>query len=460
MNPKMRSAMLEATRLTNAGQLAEATAAIQHALGGGSAPHGGSAARGDGPDHVRAGSGHATTRHSEAVIEGSYRVVGSNRSSASSAGGNASSGTSAGTKADSDTGTSQGTSRDTHESPFRSRRPRHSHWGREAPSAFRSRAKRRQHKPGDATAPGRFLTENFSNHAGTLTYKLYVPAAYQGQSLPLVVMLHGCTQNPDDFAAGTRMNQLAETTPCLVAYPAQSQSANMSRCWNWFKTSDQQRDQGEPAIIAGITREIAAAYAVDRDRIYVAGLSSGGSMAAIMGAAYPDVFAAVAVHSGPDHANAHDLPSAFAAMHGGGAMPGLQPGEAHRKTERAKPFVPNIMFHGDQDYTVRPRSRDEVSEHWDSTPRQGHGPQAADAGLDASQQRGQVPRGHAYTRSVYRDPAGRAVAEHWLIHGAGHAWSGGSASGSYTDARGPDATAEMMRFFGEHRLSDWRITGR
>jgi poly(hydroxyalkanoate) depolymerase family esterase len=329
-----------------------------------------------------------------------------------------------------------------------------------APSAFRPQPTRPQYKSPEAPAPGRFLTENFSNHAGTLSYKLYVPAAYHGQSLPLVVMLHGCTQNPDDFAAGTRMNQLAETTPCLVAYPAQSQSANMSRCWNWFKASDQQRDQGEPAVIAGITREIAGAYAVDMDRIYVAGLSSGGAMAAIMGATYPDLFAAMGIHSAPDYTNAHDLPSAFAAMHGGGAMSGFPQGEVNQKTKPSKQFVPNIMFHGDQDYTVRPGSSDQVSEYWNSTPRPGHGRLAADAGLDVSQQRGQVPGGHAYTQSVYRDPAGKAVAEHWLIHGAGHAWSGGSVSGTYTDARGPDATGEMMRFFREHRLSDGAKTGR
>jgi Esterase PHB depolymerase len=109
----------------------------------------------------------------------------------------------------------------------------------------------------------RFLAGSYSNQAGSRAYKLYVPSSHHGQSLPLVVMLHGCTQSPEDFAAGTRMNLLAEEHGCLVAYPAQSASANISRCWNWFKAEDQQRDAGEPSLIAGITRQIMAQYPVD-----------------------------------------------------------------------------------------------------------------------------------------------------------------------------------------------------
>ncbi|MCP1677070.1 poly(hydroxyalkanoate) depolymerase family esterase [Natronocella acetinitrilica] len=409
MNQTLHAVMLEATRLTNAGQLAEATAMIQRALNGNPAPTSGGSTSEYATETRRSAPGHSTARREEDVIEGSFHVVGSNGS----------------------------------------RRP---HGRKDGPCAFRARPASPRQKPQEAPAPGRFLARTFSNKGGSLNYKLYVPTAYREQPLPLVIMLHGCTQSPDDFAAGTRMNHLAETTPCLVAYPAQNQSANISRCWNWFKPSDQQRDQGEPAVIAGITREIARVYAVDSRRIYVAGLSSGGSMAAIMGATYPDLFAAVGIHSGPDYSNAHDLPSAFAAMHGSTVTFGLRQGATSRTARPGRPFVPNIMFHGDQDHTVRPGESDTVSEHWGTHRSSGHSENGADAALDVRRQHGQVPNGHTYTQSSFRDPAGKVMAEHWLIHGAGHAWSGGSASGTYTDGRGPDASAEMLRFFLEHKL--------
>jgi poly(hydroxyalkanoate) depolymerase family esterase len=277
---------------------------------------------------------------------------------------------------------------------------------------------------------GEFIAGSYTHQHGTRPYKLYIPTGYAtGKALPLVVMLHGCTQNPDDFAAGTRMNLLAEERQCFVLYPAQTRSANRSQCWNWFKRAHQRRDKGEPAIIVGMTREVLKRYGIDAHKVYVAGLSAGGAMAAVMGAAYPDVYAAVGVHSGLPVGSAHDLPSAFAAMRG--APPASPSGAA------AGRVVPAIVFHGDRDATVHPRNGEQVATQCVNR----------NESIDVVVERGQAPGGHTYTRSIHRDAAGRVVLEHWEVHGAGHAWCGGSARGSYTDPRGPDAAREMLRFF-------------
>lgn len=277
--------------------------------------------------------------------------------------------------------------------------------------------------------PGEFVDGSYTNAAGSRAYKLYIPSSYTGQPMPLVVMLHGCTQDPDDFARGTQMNLLAEELHCLVVYPAQSQQANPSRCWNWFNAVDQQRGQGEPSIIAGITETIIHNHAVDTRQVYVAGLSAGGAMATIMGTLYPDLYAAVGVHSGLPFASAHDLPSALAAMKG----------NFGRAQSSAKP-IPIIVFHGDKDTTVHPANGDELFKQGSHS--------ASNAPVVEP---GRVPDGYAYTRTVHQHPDGTPLAEQWLIHGAGHAWSGGSAHGSYTDGKGPDASREMMRFFQTKR---------
>jgi len=264
-------------------------------------------------------------------------------------------------------------------------------------------------------APGRFIKRGFTNHAGTRAYKTYLPARYHGQSLPLIVMLHGCKQTPDDFAAGTRMNEAADQLGFIVVYPTQARTANFSRCWNWFGPRDQERDKGEPSLIAGITRQVIARYNVDQRRVYVAGLSAGGAMAAVMGATYPDLYAAVGVHSGLPYASAHDAASALLAMRG------------HRPATGAPlPTVPTIVFHGDRDDTVHPNN--------------------GAFGIGEAQVQAETGEagGRTYTRTVHR---GRPSLEHWLVHGAGHAWSGGSPKASYTDPSGPDATREMLRFF-------------
>jgi len=280
---------------------------------------------------------------------------------------------------------------------------------------------------------GRFIEGHYSNAAGSRAYKLFVPSCYNGQPLPLVVMLHGCTQSPDDFAAGTRMNFIGDQRACLVVYPAQRSDANQAKCWNWFRRDDQQRDRGEPSLIAGITRQIMRDYAVDPRRIYVAGLSAGAAAAAVMGATYGDLYAAIGVHSGLACGAANDLPSALIAMRQGGGADG--------RVRNDGPPVPTIVFHGDRDSTVHPNNGDQVlaqSMRTTSTQMKVH--------------RGRVPGGHGYTRTVHTDANGCEILEHWTIHGAGHAWSGGSPAGSYTDPRGPDATREMLRFFVAHSL--------
>jgi poly(hydroxyalkanoate) depolymerase family esterase len=287
---------------------------------------------------------------------------------------------------------------------------------------------------------GQFVTGLYSNRAGSRTYKLYVPSGYCGQALPLVVMLHGCTQSPDDFAAGTRMNALAEEHTCLVAYPAQAACANASKCWNWFNPNHQQRGQGEPSLIAGITRQVMRDYSVDSRRVFVAGLSAGAAAAVIMGITYPDLYAAIGAHSGLACGAASDVPSAFAVMRQGEVAASRRSGSAPGDGEYRR-IVPTIVFHGDQDKTVHPRNADQIIA-------QSRANMTVD--LQAMVQHGRVPGGHAYSRTLHADASGRTVLEQWVIHGAGHGWSGGSPAGSYTDPRGPDATQEMLRFFLEH----------
>ena len=281
----------------------------------------------------------------------------------------------------------------------------------------------------------RFVEGMYSSPAGSRAYRLFIPRRYQERPLPLVVMLHGCTQSPDDFAAGTRMNFRAEEQNCLVVYPAQPSHANQAKCWNWFRTADQQRGRGEPSLIAGITRQIMDDYSVDRKRVYVGGLSAGAAAAAIMGATYNDLYAAIGIHSGLACGAATDLPSALVAMRQGGS--------GHKAISDDRTPVPTIVFHGDRDTTVHPNNGGQILEHSVRATR-----------TQKKVHRGQVPGGHAYTRTILSDARGRAMLEHWNIHGAGHAWSGGSPAGSYTDPRGPDATREMLRFFLEHSLSE------
>ncbi len=393
MDARQMKAMTEATRLTRQGRLVEATALIQQTLASPAVPW-----RTPDPPSAEKESGGAPGRHPApspalSAAEGTHlrRVL-----------------------------------------------PGWIPRRRSLPSRSTSSLRRPQRPAGlDVKRPaGRFEAFSCTNAAGARAYRLYVPAGQTGAPMPLVVMLHGGTQDAATFAAATGMNDLAERQAFLVAYPEQPRSANPGKYWNWFVPGHQRRGVGEPSLIAGITREVTDRYGVDVTRVYVAGFSAGGAMAAVMAAVYPDLYAAVGVHSGLPYAAADDVASAFAAMKQGPSRPARPP---------ARP-LPLIVFHGDRDATVAHYNAAGLIDHAltaaNPDGRPGTPPTAVIAG--------QVPGGHAYTRTCYHDPVGAVLAERWIIHEGGHAWSGGVSHGSYTDPRGPDASAEFIRFFDEH----------
>ncbi|HEX5690375.1 MAG TPA: PHB depolymerase family esterase, partial [Roseiflexaceae bacterium] len=325
MDDRFSDGMRDATRLTQAGRLLEATAAIQRTLQG------------------KYDQGRQSTPNPDEVIEGEFWV--------SSPTGH-------------ETAPPELPMHGAEEASQRSGRASEAAsqpWSARGPVSHTTQTARNtssEVKPG-----GQFLSGSYANAAGARNYKLYIPSVYKGQALPLVVMLHGCTQTPEDFAAGTRMNALAEEQGFFVVYPTQARSANASLCWNWFKGSEQQREQGEPALIAGITRQIVGAYQIDPQRIYVAGLSAGGAMAVIMGMTYPDLYAAIGCHSGLAYGAAHDMRSALAAMQRGMAKPARQRAGSSAAAPGAR-IVPAIVFHGDRDTTVHPRNTEQLVEQW------------------------------------------------------------------------------------------------
>lgn len=286
--------------------------------------------------------------------------------------------------------------------------------------------------------------ETWSTHtcvtpAGSRDYRLFIPAHRTNAPMPLLLMLHGCKQNPDDFAAGTRMNEFAQRHGFAVAYPAQTTKANGANCWNWFEKRDQQREGGEPEILAGIVREISASHPIDPRRVFVAGLSAGAAMAVILGETHPDLFAGIGVHSGLPYGAASDVATAFSAMRGG---MNRWSGRAPDGPVSGQNAVATIVFHGDIDTTVAASNGDSV------VTRAARGLGLGDpVAMPAVQHSSGSQTVRAHTATVYADRNGAPRVEHWVVHGAAHAWSGGSTKGSYTDVKGPDASAEMVRFF-------------
>ena len=306
---------------------------------------------------------------------------------------------------------------------------------------------------GDGLGGGSFSRGSFANEHGERGYRLYVPDARDGRSAPLVVMLHGCGQDAEDFAAGTRMNSLAEREKFLVLYPEQDPGANRAGCWNWFEPSDQERDGGEPSIIAGITEKIINEHGVDPRRVYVAGMSAGGAMSTILAATYPDLYAAVGVHSGLEYGAADSALAAVAAQGLGGPEPDRQGRLAFESGRPAEPRVlPVILFHGEQDRTVDVVNADQALSQWAQTN------DYADDGVDDDGVTdepddalpGQTPGGYDHVRYVYEGPGGDVLMEKWIVEDLGHAWSGGDTEGSFTDPEGPNASEEMVRFFRQH----------
>jgi poly(hydroxyalkanoate) depolymerase family esterase len=275
-----------------------------------------------------------------------------------------------------------------------------------------------------------YVSRSYAGSVGARDYKVYAPGGARDRDRPLIVMLHGCAQNPDDFAIGSRMNELADEHGFIVAYPAQSTAANQMGCWNWFNPADQTREKGEPSLIAGLTRAVMAEWRVDESRVYVAGLSAGGAMAATMAATYPELYAAVGIHSGLAHGSASDVASAFAAMGGK-----IERGAARRSLSDG---VRTIVFHGEADQKVHPTNGETIIA--------GARLDLADALARETRETGSAG-GLKYSRTVIADARGVPQLEHWAVEGLGHAWSGGNPDGSFADRHGPEASREMVRFF-------------
>lgn len=295
----------------------------------------------------------------------------------------------------------------------------------------------------------------YNGPAGSRPYFIYTPANYRvGTAVPMIVMLHGCTQTPADFAAGTQMDQLADQKQFIIVYPQQTSTYNQEECWNWFDSADQSRGSGEPAIIAGIVQAVeqtTSQWTIDTHRIYAAGLSAGAAMTVILGATYPDIFAAIGVQSGLEYQAATTSTASFTALRQGGPDPAQQGQAAYNAMGSAARVLPTITFHGTSDYLVYPINGEQVVRQWMQTNHlASHNTYNASFNSPTSTTKGQVAGGHSYSVYTWNDNNGNEVQEYWLVNGMGHGWSGGSSSGTFTDPQGPGATPAIYNFFMNH----------
>ena len=291
----------------------------------------------------------------------------------------------------------------------------------------------------ESTAAGEFLSRQIETAEGPRTYKLFIPSGYdKKRPAPLLVVLHGCTQDPDDIARGTRFNALAEQKGFLVAYPEQPQKYNGLKCWNWFDTAHQLRGKGEPALIASIAQRVMGDYRVDTKRVFIAGVSAGGAMALTVAYAYPELFAAAGIHSGIAYGSATSIANALVAMRSGAADPSTLSTSVVNAMGSARSF-PAIVFQGKADKSVNVVNAGQIV----SQLSQSFVPPLR----KFVEVTGEANGYHYRRRTVGND---KAYVEEWVVDELGHAWSGGSKDGTYADPSGPDASSEMIRFFLEH----------
>ena len=303
---------------------------------------------------------------------------------------------------------------------------------------------------------GRWERFLYSGPAGSRRYFVYTPDGYTlDQRVPMVVMLHGCTQTPADSAAGTAWNPLADQQTLIVVYPEQTIGDNLLTCWNWFLPEHQVRGSGEAGILAGLTQQVLTSdtrWTIDPSRVYVCGISAGGAMAVILGATHPDLYAAVGIHAGLEYRAAADPITARRAMMSGGPDPVRQGAAAFTAMDGRARLLPTIVFHGTADRVVTPVNGDQVTQQWMEANRLAtDNAYRPDFTRPTTLDSGQVPQGRAYTVARWSDERGAVVQEYWRITGMDHAWSGGSVFGSFTDPQGPSATEAMWTFFADHR---------
>ncbi len=306
-----------------------------------------------------------------------------------------------------------------------------------------------------AASSGTWQQYTYNGPAGSRPYFVYTPANYQvGKAAPMIVMLHGCAQTPADFATSTEMDQLSDQKQFIVVYPQETRTYNQEACWNWFDPADQSRGSGEPAIIAGIVQVVeqtTSQWTIDTHHVYVAGFSAGAAMSVILGATYPDIFAAISVQSGLEYKAATTSNDGFTALRQGGPDPTQQGQVAYNAMGSAARVVPTISFNGTSDYLVYPVNGEQVVRQWMQTDHlASKNTYNASFTSPTSTTNGQVPGGRSYTVYTWNDTNGNEVQEYWVVNSMGHAWSGGSSNGSFTDTQGPSATQAIYHFFMSH----------